>query len=87
MPSFNKYVDVEVEIDLSIDDILWELSDKEKVKLVERLIEDGYALEQAQWNQSLAEWEFDRVITKITDNRLRLTSEEDSILKKIADRF
>ena len=87
MPSFNKYVDVEVEIDLSIDDILWELSDKEKVKLVERLIEDGYALEQAQWNQSLAEWEFDRVITKITDNRLRLTSEEDAILKKIADRF
>lgn len=87
MPSFNKYVDVEIEIDLSIDDILWELSDKEKVKLVERLIEDGYALEQAQWNQSLAEWEFDRVITKITDNRLRLTSEEDTILKKIADRF
>jgi len=87
MPSFSKYVDVEIEIDLSIDDILWELSDKEKVKLVERLIEDGYALEQAQWNQSLAEWEFDRVITKITDNRLRLTSEEDTILKKIADRF
>ena len=87
MPSFSKDVEVEVEIDLSIDDILWELSDKEKVKLVERLIEDGYALEQTQWNQSLAEWEFDRVITKITDNRLRLTSEEDAILKKIADRF
>lgn len=87
MPSFSKYVDVEVEIDLSIDDILWELSEREKDKLVERLIEDGYALEPSPQNISLAEWEFDKVITKITDNRLRLTAEEDALLKKIADRF
>jgi hypothetical protein len=87
MPSFSKYVDVEVDLDLSIDDILWELDSREKDELVERLIEDGYALKVIPDSESLSEWEFDKTITKISDNRLRLTVEEDALLKKIADRF
>ena len=87
MPSFSKYVDVEVDIDLNIDDILWELDNREKKELVERLIEDGYALKLTLDSESLSEWEFDKTIAKIADNRLRLTAEEDALLKKIADRF
>ena len=87
MPSFSKYVNVEVDLDLDIDDILWELDNREKKELVERLIEDGYALKLTLDSESLSEWEFNKTITKIADNRLRLTPEEDAILKKIADRF
>jgi hypothetical protein len=87
MPSFSKYVDVEVDIDLSIDDILWELDSREKEELVERLIEDGYALEIIPNSESIYEWEFNKIIKKITDNRVMLTAEEDALLKKISDRF
>ena len=50
----------------------------------------GYAIKMISHsanNQTLSEWEFAKVITKIADNRLRLTAEEDALLKKIADRF
>ena len=38
-------------------------------------------------NQSVIEQEFDDTINKIHKNRLRLTNEEEELLKKIADRF
>jgi hypothetical protein len=78
------------EMDIDLDDFLWELSSSEKDELVDLLIEDGYAykiVKNFDDRQSLAEWEFAKVITKIADNRLRLTAEEDALLKKIADRF
>ena len=87
MPSFSKYVDVEVDLDLSVDDILWELDSREKEELVERLIEDGYALKVIPDSESIYEWEFNKMIKKITDNRVMLTKEEEELLKKISDRF
>jgi len=78
------------EMDIDLDEILWELSSSEKDELVDLLIEDGYAnkiVKNFYDKQSLAEWEFNKIITKIADNRLRLTAEEDALLKKIADRF
>jgi len=78
------------ELDIDLEDILLELSPDEKEELVDLLIEDGYAIKiinSSNDRQSLAEWEFVKIITKIADNRLRLTSEEDALLKKIADRF
>jgi len=78
------------EMDIDLDDFLWELSSSEKDELVDLLIDDGYAIKMVSHfanNQTLSEWEFAKVITKIADNRLRLTAEEDALLKKIADRF
>jgi len=88
MPSFSKYVDVEVDIDLSIDDILWELDSREKEELVERLIEEDYIKRNdVVGEESIYEWEFNKMIKKITDNRVMLTVEEEELLKKISDRF
>jgi len=78
------------EMDIDLDDFLWELSSSEKDELVDLLIEDGYAykiVKNSADRQSLSEWEFSKVITKIADNRLRLTAEEDALLRKIANRF
>ena len=85
MPSFTPddlYIDV--------DDFYCECDKYEIQQLIKYLIEDGHISEdQLEINEklSLAEWEFTKIITKIADNRLRLTAEEDALLKKIADRF
>ena len=78
--------------DLYIDvcDFYCECNKYEIQQLIKYLIEDGHISEdQLEINEelSLSEWEFDKTITKIADNRLRLTAEEDALLKKIADRF
>jgi hypothetical protein len=47
------YITTEVEVDVDIDDILYELSTDEKLELCEHLIEDGYGPEGE--NQMVAE--------------------------------
>lgn len=47
------YITTEVEVDIDIDDILYEMSGDEKRDLCEQLIEDGYGPENE--NQMLAE--------------------------------
>ena len=86
MPTFYR----EVEIDFDISDLMFDLSKSDIEDVIEYLIDNDYISEnQSKTNgeSSLAEWEFTKVITKIADNRLRLTAEEDAILKKISDRF
>ena len=89
MPRF--YEDVEVDIDIDIDDFL-NACDKADIKeIVQALKEDGhikgYFITSDNPKPSLIEQEFDNTINKIHKNRLRLTNEEEELLKKIADRF
>jgi len=86
MPTFYR----EVEIDFDISDLMFDLSKSDIEDVIEYLIDNDYISEnQSKTNgeSSLAEREFNEMITKIADNRLRLTAEEDALLKKIADRF
>jgi hypothetical protein len=86
MPSFTPD-DFEVEI----GDFLYQCSNHEIKELIEYLIEDGHINEEQLVNPirstSLLEYEFNEMLQRIQENRLRLTSEEDALLKKIADRF
>lgn len=78
------------DIDIEVGDFLSSCRENEIKELIEYLIEDGYIDAKQVPNtekHSLIEWEFDEVISKIAENRLRLTSEEDALLKKISDRF
>ena len=77
------------EMDIYLDEFLWELSSSEKNELVDLLVEDGYAIKIDNSNngQSVTEWEFAKIITKIANNRVMLTAEEEELLKKISDRF
>jgi hypothetical protein len=76
------------DLDIDVDDFLDSCDSRDIEKLIEYLIYCGHInKEQTDDEQSLYEWEFNEMITKIADNRLRLTAEEDALLKKIADRF
>jgi hypothetical protein len=79
------------DLDIDVDDFLDCCNSRDIEKLIEYLIYQGHiSEEQLEVDDSrvtLLEYEFNNVITKIVDNRLRLTAEEDALLKKIADRF
>jgi hypothetical protein len=86
MPYFTQ--DNEFEID--VDDFYSEMSSREKEEMYDLLREDGYGSSfklSDEMPASVPEWEFINIISKISSNRLQLTSEEDEVLKKIASRF
>ena len=88
MPKFSEYVETEAELDISVSDFYDELNHKEVQELIDILIEEDYIKgESVVREESIYEWEFNKMIKKITDNRVMLTAEEDALLKKISDRF
>jgi hypothetical protein len=89
MPRFSEYVETEVDIVISVQDFYDELDYNEIQKLIKLLIEDEYIKgeDDNSESESIYEWEFNKMIKKITDNRVMLTKEEEELLKKISDRF
>lgn len=83
------------ELDIDIDEIYWGMDRREKEEMYENLIRDGYGdsfkkedeFGFSQAPNNLVEWEFQEIIEKIALNRLRLSNEEDEMLRKIASRF
>ena len=76
------------EVDIDIDDFYYEMTSKEKQKMCE-LLKDDYGIPELldEMPNSVPEYEFNNIMSKIISNRLALTSEEDELLKKIASRF
>jgi succinate dehydrogenase flavin-adding protein (antitoxin of CptAB toxin-antitoxin module) len=88
MPRFSEYVETEAELDISVSDFYDELNHKEVKELINILIEEDYIKRNdVVEDESIYEWEFNKMIKKITDNRVMLTAEEEELLKKISDRF
>jgi succinate dehydrogenase flavin-adding protein (antitoxin of CptAB toxin-antitoxin module) len=88
MPRFSEYVETEAELDISVSDFYNELNHKEVKELINILIEEDYIKRNdVVEDESIYEWEFNKMIKKITDNRVMLTAEEEELLKKISDRF
>lgn len=81
------YLDDSIHIDLG--DIYDAMSERDREKMYDYLIEDGYgkSFDRTHEPRNIVEWEFNSYIDKIAANRLLLTSEEDEMLKKIASRF
>jgi succinate dehydrogenase flavin-adding protein (antitoxin of CptAB toxin-antitoxin module) len=88
MPRFLEYVETEAELEISVSDFFNELNHKEVKELINILIEEDYIKRNdVVEEESIYEWEFNKMIKKITDNRVMLTVEEENLLKKISDRF
>ena len=82
------YFTPEVEADIDIDDFYYAMTSKEKQKMYELLKDDDGIPELLdEMPNSVPEYEFNNIMSKIISNRLALTSEEDELLKKIASRF
>jgi hypothetical protein len=86
MPSFTPD-----DVDVDVDDFMYQCNNREIKEVIEYLIEEGHIEPQqvvgSNTSLSLLEYEFNEMLQKIQENRLRLTPEEDVLLKKIADRF
>lgn len=88
MPRFYTHADV----DLDVEEIYDELSSSEINELVDILVEEGYVLKKPSHpkspdSQNTSEWLFANMISKVINNRLKLTKEEEILLQKISDRF
>jgi hypothetical protein len=88
MPEFETYVDVDV------DEFLYALNKREKNELIDALVEDGLVKRIVPRNselkgdqRSLLEIEWDTMIDKLSDLRLRLTNEEEEQIKKIVNKY
>lgn len=85
MPSLN--------IDIDIDDILWDLSDREKQELVDDLYDDGYVPKQIGGKHSdnggmnVLELEWAELVEKLSEIRLRITKEDEEIITKILKKY
>jgi len=81
------YIFTEVEVDIDVDDFLESCSRREKEDLVRRLKEGGLWEDTASENLSIMDLEWNETLTKLANARLRLTNEEEEIIKKIANKY
>jgi hypothetical protein len=88
MPHFSEYTEVEVDIKVTPIEFIKECSKKEIKELIDELMSEGHLddTDTVLSSHPIAD-EFYTNISKIRQNRLSLTIEEDEILRKIASRF
>jgi len=88
MPHFSEYTEVEVEVNITPVEFIKECSKKEIKELIDELRSEGYLddTDTVLSSHPIAD-EFYTNISKIKQNRLSLTIEEDEMLRKIASRF
>jgi len=71
------YITTEVEVDIDIDDLLYELSTREKKQLCQELIDDGYGPkgEDQMLAETYTEQELIRLMNDIWQARIHLTAQ------------
>lgn len=81
------YIYTEVEVDIDVDDFLDSCSRREKEQIIKKLKEGDLWEDTESENLSLMEMEWSETLTKLANARLRLTNEEEEIIKKIANKY
>jgi hypothetical protein len=82
------WVDTEVELD--VNDIYENLSDREILKLVDLLVSEGVVIStNTSKNESLSflDEEWKKTLLKLMSNRHRLSNEDEEIIKTIANKL
>jgi hypothetical protein len=80
----------EAEIDLTVNDIYENLSDREILKLVDLLVEEGVVIStKTSKNETMspldAEWK--KTLLNLMNNRHRLSNEDEELIKTIANKL
>jgi len=87
MPRFYE----EADFDISVDDFLEECTTFEIEEIIEYLEENGFLKNHSSIDKGkgmgILEEEFQEMISKISESRHRLTSEEEEVIKKISRRL
>jgi len=80
----------EAEIDLDVNEIYENLSDREILKLVDLFVEEGLVIStnsSKDDNMNFMDTEWKQTLMKLMDNRFRLTTEQEEIIKNIANKL
>jgi hypothetical protein len=80
-----------ISIDVDMDDILWDLSDRDKQKLVDDLYDDGFTPKEIKKKEdppaAAAESLFNESLDKLKGKWNMLSAEEEQTIINIAKRF
>jgi hypothetical protein len=80
----------DTEVDVSVDDFLSACNTREIEKMIDYLIDDGYLVDRSvskQQDLSPLEIEWEDMINKLSQLRLRITNEDEEIIKKIVNKY
>ena len=81
------YIWTEVDIHVDVEDFLESCSRKEKEKLIKILKEGDLWENTVSNNLRVLEQEWNEVLTKLAKSRLRLSNEDEELIKKIANKY
>ncbi len=80
----------QAEVDLSVDDIYENLSDREVLKLVDLFVEEGLVIStntSKNENMSFLDEEWKKTLLNLMNNRHRLSNEDEETIKTIANKL
>lgn len=81
----------DAEVEVSVEEFLMDISEREKKELIEILCDNGdiadINLVQSHNHQTLLDKEWNGLVGKIMEARLRLSSEDEEIIRKIANKL
>ena len=80
----------QAEVDLSVDDIYENLSDREVLKLVDLFVEEGLVIStNTSKNESMSfmDEEWKKTLITLMNNRHRLSNEDEETIKTIANKL
>ena len=77
-----------INVDIELDDILPELTSREKQQLADDLYEDGYCPSQVDPSLDTQKYsEFDEQVKKLVGNSWRLTKEDEETILRITNKI
>ena len=76
-----------ISVDVDIDDVLWEMSKREKQDLAEELYEAGYIPIEIERKEAQYDDDFSIACKKLMGQAWRLTREEEEFIINISKRF
>ena len=80
----------ETELDIDVDEFISSCSPSEIKEMIEALQEDGHILKESiidEKNMNLLDEEWLNIINKLNTLRLRLSLEEEKLIKEIVNRY
>ncbi len=80
----------QAEVDLSVDDIYENLSDREVLKLVDLFVEEGLVIStntSKNEGMSFLDEEWKKTLLNLMNNRHRLSNEDEETIKSIANKL
>ena len=80
----------QAEVDLSVDDIYENLSDREVLKLVDLFVEEGLVIStntSKNENMSFLDEGWKKTLLNLMNNRHRLSNEDEETIKTIANKL